>query len=124
VTRIDIEQIAAEFGLIVEKSDVGTYKQWKNAQLDLYLSGNREAGYLVRGVYPPVENYVHYPCIDNLYLPTGVTRYNGKPTFSGRQQIYNDDFNEGWLRRELGKLIEEYRRSHDGQIPQNDRSGL
>ena len=117
MTRIDLEQIAVEFGLVVEKRDVGTYKQWKNAQLDLYLPGNREAGHLVRGVYPPVENYVHYPCIDNLDLHAGVTRYNGKPTFSGRQQIHNDDFNEGWLRRELRKLIDEYRRSHDAQIP-------
>ena len=109
--RIDLERIAAEFGLAVEKSDVGTYRQWKDAQLDLYLPGNREAGYLVRGVYPPVENYVHYPCIDNLYLPSGVTRYRGIPKFSGMQQIYNDDFNEGWLRRELGKLLGEPGRS-------------
>lgn len=120
MTRIDLEQIAAEFGLLVEKRDVGTYRQWQNAQLYLYLPGNREAGYLVRGVCPPVENYLHYPCIGNLDLPTGVTMHNGKPEFSGWQQIYNDDFNEGRLRRELGKLIEEYRGSHDGQIPQND----
>ena len=113
MSRIDLERIAAEFGLVVEKSDVGTYKQWKDAQLDLYLPGNREAGYLVRGVHPPVENYAHYPSIDNLYLPSGVTRYNGKPEFSGRQQIYNNDFNEGWLRRELGKLLEEYRTQMD-----------
>lgn len=39
MTRIDLEQIAAEFGLVVEKSDVGTYKQWKNAQIDLFFGG-------------------------------------------------------------------------------------
>ena len=32
--------------------------------------------------------------------------------------------NEGCLQKELGKLIEEYRRSHDGQIPQNECSEL
>ena len=117
--RIDLERIAADFGLAMEKRDVGTYKQWKNAQLDLYLPGNKEAGYLVRGVYPPLENYVHYECIDNLYLPAGVTRYRGRPEFSGRQQIYNDDFNKGSLREKLGKLLEEYRRNHDGKIQKN-----
>ena len=119
MSRINLEQIAAEFGLVVEKSDVGTYKQWKDVQLDLYLPRNKEAGYLVRGVYPPVENYAHYPSIDNLYLPVGVTRYTGKPEFSGRQQIYNDDFNEGSLREKIGKLLDEYRRNHDGKIQKN-----
>jgi len=111
--RINLEQLAADFGLVVEKSDVGTYKQWKDARVDLFLPGNKSAGYVVRGVYPPVENYVHYQCIDDIYMPTGVTRYRGTPEFSGRQQIYNDTFNEGWLREELGNLLEEFRKYTD-----------
>ena len=104
MTRINLEQIAAEFGLVVEKRNVGTYGQWKDAEVVLYLADNRDAGKVASGVYPPVENYVRYPSIENIYVATSVV--SGQ--FYGRRAIYNDTFNEDWLRREIGKLLAEY----------------
>lgn len=111
--RIDLEKLAGEYGLHVEKSDFGRYGQWKNAKVNVYLDREHTGGQaMLSAVYPPGEICAKYPCTENISVWSDLycDRYYQPdiPKFHSHSTINNDDFNELWLRGIIVKTLEQY----------------
>ena len=111
--RIDLEKLAKEYGLHVEKSDFGSYGQWKDAEVNVYLDPEHTGGEaMLSAVYPPVEIYAKYPCTENISVLSDLykERYYQPdiPKFHCHSGIANDDFNELWLRGIIAKTLDQY----------------
>ena len=113
MARIDLVALAEEYGLHVEKSDFGSYGQWKDAKVNVYLDREHTRGKpMLSAVYPPVEIYAKYPCTENISVRSDLYRERycqpGIPKFHSYMAIYNDDFNERWLREIIENTLEQY----------------
>ena len=72
VPRINLDKLAAEYGLEIEKNDVGRYKQWKDAEVMLFLPGHAGTQAIVWGEYPP-KGSIFIGINTNAYATTPLT---------------------------------------------------
>ena len=113
MARIDLEKLAKEYGLHVEKKDLGW---WTDARLKLYLDKEHTGGAcLLSGVKPPTETYVHYDCIDYILVCADLrpNKKSGKMEFHQERRVYNDDYNEQYLRGLIEPTLEQYKAIKD-----------
>lgn len=101
--RLDFEKLAKEYGLDIEKHDYGRYKQWKEAEVYLFLPNHIGGQALARAVFPPRETLEDYytklvSVWSNLYK-----EHDGNFRWHRHEFMCNDDFNE----RHLREVIEE-----------------
>lgn len=58
--RLDFEKLAKEYGLDIEKHDYGRYKQWKEAEVYLFLPNHIGGQAIARTIFPPREALEDY----------------------------------------------------------------
>lgn len=96
--RLDFDQLAKEYGLEIEKQDYGRYRQWKDAEVHLFLPNHIGGQAIARAIFPPPEALEDYrtklvSVWSNLYKEhDGIFRWH-RHGF-----VCNDDFNERYLR--------------------------
>jgi hypothetical protein len=114
MARIDLEKLAKEYGLHVEKRDFGRYNQWKDAHVAVFLDENHTGCMqLMSGVYPPTDCYVKYPDTENIYIWCELRIEEGKPMLRCRHCVTNDDFNEQYLRGLIENTLDQYKAVKD-----------
>ena len=114
--KLNFDKLAEEYGLEIVKSDYGRYKQWKNADVDLFLPGRVGGCYMLNGVFPPdcaicKERYETLSLWSDLRPdPDGHLSFHRHEPF-----LCNDTFNERYIREEIEKalkVIEEFKKSN------------
>ena len=113
MARIDLEKLANEYGLHVEKRDLGRYRQFKDAEVLVFLDADHTGGpamlwadYVPKcpadfGEQGDISIWSNLFC-DKTYQPD-------IPKFHRHECLYNDDFNEGAIREIIKKTLEQYR---------------
>lgn len=116
MARIDLEKLAKEYGLHVEKRDVGRYHQFKDAEVMVFLDADHTGGpALLRADYAPrcsefgdqgdISIWSDLFC-DKTYQPD-------IPMFHRHEWLLNDDFNERAIRKIIDKTLEQYKAIKD-----------
>lgn len=103
--RLDFDKLAAEYGLEIEKHDYGRYKQWKGAEVYLFLPNHIGAQAIARAIFPPPEALEDYSTElvsvwSNLYKER-----DGNFRWHRHGFIGNDDFNERYLREVIEEAL-------------------
>lgn len=112
MARIDLEKLANEYGLHVEKNDLGRYRQFKDAEVMVFLDSAHTGGpAMLRADYVPrhsefgdqgdISIWSNLFC-DKTYQPD-------IPKFHRHECLLNDDFNERSIREIIEKTLEQYR---------------
>ena len=118
VPRIDLDKLAAEYGLEIEKNDVGRYKQWKDAEVMLFLPGHAGTQAIVWGEYPP-KGSIAYDEPSNLSVWSKLApEKDGILHWHKHECLCNDTFNERYLREVIEKSLKiynQYARKQHGQ---------
>lgn len=96
--RLDFDNLAKEYGLEIEKHDYGMYNQWKDAEVNLFLPNHIGVDAIARAIFPPrevIEDYYtkNISVWSNLYK-----EHDGNFRWHRHEWIYNDDFNERYIR--------------------------
>lgn len=108
VQRINLGKLAAEYGLEIENHDVGRYKQWKNAEVMLFLPGHAGTQAIVWGEYPPIGT-IDYDEPDNLSIWNNLAPdKDGILHWHKHEFLCNDTFNERYLRKVIEKSLKIY----------------
>jgi len=112
MARIDLEKLAKEYGLHVEKNDLGRYRQFKDAEVMVFLDAAHTGGpAMLSADYVParadfgeqgdISIWSDLFC-DKTYQPD-------IPKFHRHECLYNDDFNERAIRETIEKTLSQYR---------------
>ena len=112
MARIDLEKLANEYGLHVEKRDLGYYRQFKDAEVMIFLDAAHTGGpAMLRADYVPqrsefgdqgdISIWSNLFC-DKTYQPD-------IPKFHRHECLLNDDFNERAIREIIEKTLGQYR---------------
>lgn len=112
MARIDLEKLANEYGLHVEKNDLGRYRQFKDAEVMVFLDSAHTGGpAMLSADYVPkcpdfgeqgnISIWSELRC-DKTYQPD-------IPKFHRHECLLNDDFNERAVREIIEKTLEQYR---------------
>lgn len=112
MARIDLEKLANEYGLHVEKRDLGYYRQFKDAEVMVFLDADHTGGpAMLLADYAPtcsgfgdqgdISIWSDLHC-DKTYQPD-------IPKFHRHECLLNDDFNERAIREIIEKTLEQYR---------------
>lgn len=101
MAKIDIEQLANEYGLHVEKSDAG---EFKDATVMVFLDSDYTGGpAFMWATYAP--NRGNISVWSDLYCDKC---HPNRPTFHRHESWYNDDYNLEALRKVIEKTLEQY----------------
>ena len=112
MARIDLEKLANEYGLHVEKNDLGRYRQFKDAEVMVFLDADHTGGpAMLSADYVParadfgeqgdISIWSDLHC-DKTYQPD-------IPKFHRHECLLNDDFNERAIRETIEKTLSQYR---------------
>lgn len=112
MARIDLEKLANEYGLHVEKRDLGYYRQFKDAEVMVFLDSAHTGGpAMLRADYVPRRSEFgdqgDISIWSNLFCDT--TYQPDIPKFHRHECLLNDDFNERAIREIIEKTLEQYR---------------
>jgi len=114
MSRINLKKIAEDYDFIIKAEDYGRYGQWKKADIKLYIDNDFDRGYILEGIDHDMENQWY----NNLRVAAGIGQLNGKRKFMGYNRVYNDDFNERYLREQLDALVKLFRMHKDEGLNQ------
>ncbi len=100
MATVNLIQIAKDFGLLME---VTTYPLVKNSKPVVKMWLDTHADPVLTAVDEP-NTYIH--------VAWGVTKklVNGYPNFFYETLIYNDNANDQWVRDQLTKVIDRYKK--------------
>ena len=102
--KLNFDKLAEEYGLEIEKSDVGMYKQWKNAYVRLYLPGRAGGCHILGAIFPPGDAIDRG--FETLSLWSDLRPERGGLCFHRHDgNLSNDTFNEHYIREEIEKAI-------------------
>ena len=112
MARIDLEKLANEYGLHVEKRDLGYYRQFKDAEVMVFLDSAHTGGpAMLRADYVPRHSEFgdqgDISIWSNLFCDT--TYQPDIPKFHRHECLLNDDFNERAIREIIEKTLGQYR---------------
>ena len=108
--RIDLDKLAAEYGLEIEKHDVAVsrYKKWKDAEVMLFLPGHAGTQAIACGEYPPKESYYYDEPSDLSIWSKLAPEKDGVLRWHKDECLCNDIFNERYLREVIEKSLKIY----------------
>lgn len=116
--KLNFDKLVEEYGLEIEKSDVGRYKQWKNAYVSLYLPGRAGGCHILGAIFPPGDAIDRG--FDTVSLWSDLRPERGGLCFHRHDvNLSNDTFNEHRIREEIEKAIKvlnEYKKNNDRDV--------
>ena len=113
MSRINLKKIAKDYDFIIKAEDYGRYGQWKKADIKLYIDNDFSRSYILEGIDHDMEHWYN-----NLRLAAGIGQVNGKRKFISYRRVFNDDFNERYLREQLDALVSLFRMHKDEGLNQ------
>lgn len=96
--RLDFDMLAKEYGLEIEKHDHGRYKQWKDAEVYLFLPNHIGGQAIAWAIFPPREAIEEYHTKNVSVWSNLYKEHDGNFHWHRHGIICNDDFNERYLR--------------------------
>lgn len=96
--KLDLDKLAKEYGLEIEKHDYGRYKQWKDAEVYLFLPNHIGGQAIVRAIFPPPESLEDYYTKLVSVWSSLYRECDGNFRWHRHEFVGNDDFNERYLR--------------------------
>jgi len=121
MARIDLEALAKEYGLHVERVNVGRHTLWKEAGVCVFIDRTHTGGCaMLWAVYPPAG---HKPMrvIDSCISMWSDLRCendhnSGIPKWHKHEVLANDTFNEPAIRKTIENTIAQYNEWRNGII--------
>ena len=116
-----MDKLAAEYGLEIEKHNVAVsrYKQWKDAEVMLFLPGHAGTQAIVCGEYPSKESYYYDKPSDLSIWSKLAPEKDAVLRWHKHEFLCNDIFNERYLREVIEASLKIYHQYTRKQHEQN-----